>query len=293
MIQHNNKYGTIINGDCIDVMDKLIEDGVKVDCVITDIPQAITKNSWDSIIPFKEMWDKLYKLRRDKSTPIILLTNQPFTSDLINSNRKHFKVMKYWQKDRPSGFLNAKKMPLKDIEEIAVFSESPNEIIIKEMLAFYEFNELPEESIKDIVVFYEKQCTYNPQFWEGKPLHGMGTKYKEKTHKNNNYNSFESRKNPSANRTGDTKKFPRQLLKYNKPHPPKHPTEKPISLIEDLLLTYSNEGDLVLDFTSGTCTLAEACILSNRKYICIELNSDYYNIGVEDIKKYELKNVDL
>lgn len=266
-------------------MDSLIEQGVKVDCIITDVPQSITKNKWDIVIPLEQMWEKLYKLRKDKSTPIILMTNQPFTTELINSNKKHFKVMKYWQKDRPTGFLNAKKMPLKDIEEIAVFSKNPNETIIKEMLAFYDFNELPEESIKDIVIFYEKQCTYNPQYWEGKPLHGMGNKFKEKKYKNNNYNSFASTKNPSANRTGDTKKFPRQLLKYSRPHPPIHSTEKPIGLITELLLTYSNENDTILDFTAGSCTLAESCMLNNRNYICIELTTEYFEIGIKRINK--------
>ena len=104
----------LYNGDCLEVMDRLIVEGVKVDAIICDIPQDITQNKWDNIIPFVDMWDRLYKLRISKSVPIILFTNQPFTSMLISSNVKHFKIMKYWQKDRPSGFLNAKKMPLKD-----------------------------------------------------------------------------------------------------------------------------------------------------------------------------------
>lgn len=236
----------LFNGDCLEVMDKLIAEGVKVDAVITDIPQEITQNSWDNIIPFKDMWDRLYKLRRDKSTPIVLFSNQPFTTMLISSNIKHFRYMQYWKKDRPSNFLNAKRQPLRDIEEI--------------------------------VVFYEKQCTYNPQMFEGKPLHGMGTKFRTKKHGNNNYGEFASENNPSALRAGDTSKFPRQLLEFPKPHPPIHPTQKPIELMEYLIKTFTNEGDTVLDFTSGSGSSGLACQNVGRDFIGIELDEKYFKI---------------
>ena len=184
----------LYKGDCLDMMDNLIKQGIKVDCILTDIPQQITQNIWDNIIPFKDMWERLYQLRKDKSTPIILFTNQPFTTYLVSSNIKHFKVMKYWQKDRPSGFLNAKRQPLKDIEEISIFSEEPDDVLLNE-----------------IAIFYEKQCTYNPQMVEGIPLHGMGKKYKL-GNENNIYNTFASYKNPSVLREGDTQKYPRQIL---------------------------------------------------------------------------------
>ena len=246
-----NKPYELYKGDCLEVMDKLIEQGVNVDCILTDIPQEITQNEWDMGIPFKEMWDRLYLLRRNKNTPIILFTNQPFTSKLICSNLKHFKIMKYWQKDRPSGFLNAKRMPLKDIEEIAIF--------------------------------YEKQPTYNPQFWEGEPLHGMGTKFKQ-GNENNNYNEFASHNNPSALREGDTKKYPRQLMVYPRPHPPIHPTQKPVELLEDLIKTYTNEGDVILDFTMGSCSTGVACMNTNRKFIGIELDDKYFDIAKNRIE---------
>ncbi|KGM93526.1 site-specific DNA-methyltransferase (plasmid) [Clostridium botulinum] len=250
----NIEINTIYNMDCLEGMDLMIKQGIKVDAIITDIPQGITKNKWDSVIPFDTMWDKLYKVRKNKTTPIIILTNQPFTSSLICSNLKHFKIMKYWQKDRPSGFLNAKRMPLKDIEEIAIF--------------------------------YEKQCTYNPQFWEGKPLHGMGIKFRERLHSNNNYNGFNSCHNPSAKRRGDTKKYPRQLMIYPRPHPPIHPTEKPVDLIKDLVKTYTNENNMVLDFTIGSGTTAVACLETNRKFIGLEKDKKYFNICQERINTY-------
>lgn len=236
----------LINDDCLRAMDKLIEDGVKVDAIITDIPQEITQNSWDNIIPFKEMWNRLYKLRKDKSTPIVLFSNQPFTTLLISSNINHFRYMQYWKKDRPSNFLNAKRQPLRDVEEI--------------------------------VIFYEKQCTYNPQMFEGKPLHGMGTKFKTKRSENNNYGEFSSENNPSALRQGDTSKYPRQLLEFSKPHPPQHPTQKPIELMEYLIKMYTNEGDTVLDFTAGSGTTGLACLNTHRHFIGIELDDKYFKL---------------
>lgn len=250
---NNDKTIKLYNGDCFEIMDKLIELGAKVDAIITDIPQEITQNDWDKGLDLDKMWDRLMRLRKDKSAPIILFSNQPYTSKLIMSNLRMFKYCKYWQKDRPSGFLNAKRQPLRDIE--------------------------------DIVVFYEKQCYYNPIMWEGKPLHGMGTKFKEIKNNNNNYNDFASHKNPSALREGDAKKYPRQLMVYNRPHPPIHPTEKPVDLLIDLLETYTKENDLVLDFTAGSFSMGVACSKSNRRFIGIDLDEQYFEIGKNRINK--------
>lgn len=237
----------LINDDCLSAMDELIAQDRTFDAIITDIPQEITQNNWDNAITFDAMWKRLYRLRKNKNTPIILFSNQPFTTLLISSNIKDFKYMLYWKKDRPSNFLNAKRQPLRDVEEI--------------------------------VVFYEKQCVYNPQMFEGKPLHGMGTKFKDKKHENNNYGDFASENNPSALRTGDTSKFPRQLLEFAKPHPPVHPTQKPVELMEYLIKTYTNEGDNVLDFTAGSFSTGVACLNTKRNFVGIELNKDYYEIG--------------
>lgn len=239
--------GCIINGDCLEVMEQLINQSIKFDAIVTDIPQEITQNDWDRAIPLEQMWKLLYQLRRDKRTPIVLFTNQPFTTDLISSNKKHFKYLKYWHKDRPSGFLNAKRQPLRDIEEIAVF--------------------------------YEKQCTYNPQFWEGEPLHGLGNKYKDSKNENNNYGEFDCQNEVRDARKGETQKYPRQLMYYQRPHPPIHPTEKPIDLLEDLILTYTNKGDNILDFTAGSITLGRAAENLGRKWTCIEKDKKYCELG--------------
>lgn len=175
------------------------------------------------------------------------------------SNEKMYRYTLIWEKDRPSGFLNAGRMPLKSHE--------------------------------DILVFYKKLPTYNPQFWEGEPLHGMDTKFKKEGHLgNNNYGKFDSHTNPSAERKGDTKKYPRSVLKFSRPHPPIHPTQKPVELLEWLIKTYSNENEVVLDNCIGSGSTAIACLNTNRNYIGFELDKTYYDNAVDRIKVHRIIN---
>ena len=278
----------LYNGDCLEVMKEI--PSKSIDMILCDLPYQVTKNKWDIIIPMndyviindevlekdkfylqqfmkgltKKEIDKIWKENKQeglwshynriiKDNGAILLFGQDiFSAQLINSNLKMYKYKWFWKKDRPSGFLNAKKMPLKDVEEI--------------------------------LVFYKKCPIYNPQFWEGIPLHGMGTKYKEGNLGNNNYGKFASHTNPSANREGDTKKYPRQVLEFKRPHPPIFPTQKPIDLCEYLIKTYTNEGDLVLDNCMGSGSTGVACKNLNRKFIGIELNSETFNLAKDRIE---------
>ena len=278
----------LYNGDCLEVMKEI--PSKSIDMILCDLPYQVTKNKWDIIIPMndyviindevlekdkfylqqfmkgltKKEIDKIWKENKQeglwsyynriiKDNGAILLFGQDiFSAQLINSNLKMYKYKWFWKKDRPSGFLNAKKMPLKDVEEI--------------------------------LVFYKKCPIYNPQFWEGIPLHGMGTKYKEGNLGNNNYGKFASHTNPSANREGDTKKYPRQVLEFKRPHPPIFPTQKPVDLCEYLIKTYTNEGDLVLDNCMGSGSTGVACKKLNRKFIGIELNSETFNLAKDRIE---------
>ena len=278
----------LYNGDCLEVMKEI--PSKSVDMILCDLPYQVTKNKWDTIIPMndyiiandevlekdkfylqqfmkgltKKEIDKIWKENKQeglwshynrvvKDNGAILLFGQDiFSAQLINSNLKMYKYKWFWKKDRPSGFLNAKKMPLKDVEEI--------------------------------LVFYKKCPVYNPQFWEGIPLHGMGTKYKEGNLGNNNYGKFASHTNPSANREGDTKKCPRQVLEFKRPHPPIFPTQKPVDLCEYLIKTYTNEGDLVLDNCMGSGSTGIACKNLNRRFIGIELNSETFNLAKDRIE---------
>ena len=278
----------LYNGDCLEVMKEI--PNKSIDMILCDLPYQVTKNKWDTIIPMndyiiandeslekdefylkqflkglsKKEIDKIWKENKHeglwthynriiKDNGAILLFGQDiFSAQLINSNPKMYKYKWFWKKDRPSGFLNAKKMPLKDVEEI--------------------------------LVFYKKCPIYNPQFWEGIPLHGMGTKYKEGNLGNNNYGKFASHTNPSANREGDTKKYPRQVLEFKRPHPPIFPTQKPVDLCEYLIKTYTNEGDLVLDNCMGSGSTGVACKNLNRRFIGIELNSKTFNLAKDRIE---------
>ena len=248
----------IYNEDCIG--DKELGTGMwripdkSIDMILCDLPYGVTaRNKWDEVIPFGELWRHYKRIIKDNGA-IVLFGQDKFTAKLMLSNEKWHRYNLVWEKDRPSGFLNASRMPLRSHE--------------------------------DILVFYNKLPTYNPQFWEGQPLHGMGKKFREVKNQNNNYNDFSSQTNPSAEREGDTRKHPRSVLKFKRPHPPIHPTQKPVELCEWLIKTYTNEGDIVLDNCIGSGTTAIACINANRKYIGFEIEKEYYDLAIKRIEDH-------
>lgn len=239
----------LYNGDCLEVMDNLISKGVKIDAIITDIPYGTIRCKWDVIIPFEEMWKRL-KLIRKPTTPIILFGAEPFSSSLRLSNIKEYKYDWKWEKTQATGFFNAKKQPMRCIE--------------------------------DICVFYQKQCLYNPQKTEGhKPVNSY-TKYLDTVNKTEVYGK--STKELSGG--GNTDRFPRQLLTYSSDKQTcyLHPTQKPLALMEYLVKTYTDEGDVVLDFTMGSGTTGVACKNLNRDFIGIELDNKYFEIAKERIE---------
>ena len=238
----------LYNGDCLEVMDNLIQQGIKIDAIITDIPYGTTHCKWDSIIPFEDMWKRIKLLRKD-ITPTILFGSEPFSSSLRLSNIKEYKYDWKWEKTQATGFFNAKKQPMRCIE--------------------------------DICVFYQRQCLYNPQKTEGhKPVNSY-TKYLSTVNKTEVYGKCTK----ELSGGGNTDRFPRQLLTYSSDKQTcyLHPTQKPVALMEYLIKTYTNEEDLVLDFTMGSGTTGVACKNLNRKFIGIELDENYFNIAKERI----------
>lgn len=221
-------------GDCLELM-KDIPDG-SVNLILCDLPYGTTHNGWDIIIPFNKLWELYEKIVKDNGV-IGLFGQGMFTAELMMSNKQMWKYNLIWEKDRPSGFLNANKMPLRNHE--------------------------------DICVFYDKLPVYNPQKWPGEPQHSRGKKYKEQ--KNRNYGKFEQQDKG----TGNTEKMPRSVLKFKRPHPPIFPTEKPLKLCEWLIKTYTNPNELVLDNCLGSGTTLEACRNTNRNGIGFEINPDY------------------
>lgn len=243
MIEKNRIY----NKDCIIGM-KEIKDKT-VDLILTDLPYGVTNNSKDIKIPLDKLWKEYERIIKDNGC-ILLFAQGKFYIDLINSNRKLFHYDLVWDKILTTGFLNANKQPLRQHEQIAVF--------------------------------YKHQPKYNPQFSIGKPLHSKGKNYCNKKITNNNYGEF---KVENDLRKGCIEKYPVSILRFQKSHPAhsRHPTEKPIELLEYLIKTYSDKQDLVLDNCIGSGSTALACIRTNRNYIGFEIDKDYYNIAIQRI----------
>ena len=236
---------TLLQGDCLELMKQVPDKSI--DLILCDLPYGTTQNKWDTVIPFDKLWTQYNRIIKDNGA-ILLFAQGKFYVNLVSSNMKMFRYDLVWDKELVSGFLNAKRMPLRRHEQVAVF--------------------------------YKHLPTYNPQFTQGKPLHSKGTAYKEKELTNNNYGDFST---TDDNRAGSTEKYPTSIMKFQKPHPSVcvHPTEKPVALLEYLVKTYTNEGDTVLDNCMGSGSTGVACQNTNREFIGMELDEKYYKIACE------------
>lgn len=231
-------------------MQKLIEDGVRVDMVLTDPPYQVLNKSnesvqWDKALPFREMWESINKIAKENAA-IILFAQGIFSAELMLSNKSNWRYNLIWKKgERVTGFLNSKRMPLRNHE--------------------------------DICVFYKKLPIYNPQFETGFPNHKRG----HGGGKNRCYGDFDNTK--SSDEYTDSK-YPKSVLNFDKEHDKWfHPTQKPVALLEYLIKTYTNEGDTVLDFTMGSGSTGVACLNTNRNFIGIEMDENYFSIAIDRI----------
>lgn len=234
----------LYNADCFDILPTLKENSV--DMVLCDLPYGTTQNPWDIILPWEKLWTQYNRVVKDNGA-IVLFAQGLFYVDLVSSNKKLFKYDLVWDKVLTSGFLNANRMPLRQHEQIAVF--------------------------------YKDAPTYNPQKVKGNPNHSKG---KPKKGTNNNYGDFEWVDNKDL--LGDMK-HPTSIISCQKPHPSVavHPTQKPIELLENLIKTYTNEGETVLDNCMGSGSTVLAAMNTNRKVIGIELNNEYYKIAEQRV----------
>jgi site-specific DNA-methyltransferase (adenine-specific) len=212
-----------------------------IDAIICDLPYGMTKNNWDSVLPIDKLWNEYNRIIKDNGA-IILFGNQPFSSTLIVSNLKMFRYSLVWEKNKFSDFLNAKRKPMKTNE--------------------------------DILIFYKKQPTYNIQYWYGEPYRRWNTQ--DAVDKQTNYGNHKL----NVSESKDGKRLPTTVLKFNRVERPSHPTEKPIELLEWLIKSYTNEGDMVLDNTMGSGTTCLAAKELNRKFIGIEKEVKYYDLAV-------------
>lgn len=216
-----------------------------IDMVLCDLPYGTTKNEWDSVIDLDGLWLQYERIIKDNGA-IVLTAQTPFDKVLGVSNLKLLKYEWIWDKKLATGHLNAKKMPLKKHE--------------------------------NILVFYKNMPTYNPQMRKGIP-------YNKGFNGRVSSNYGQQRKVDNINPTGD--RYPTSILEKSNANKQNiiHPTQKPVSLFEYIVKTYTNKGDTVLDNCMGSGTTAVACIKTGRNYIGFEMDEDYYNKSLERIER--------
>ena len=247
---------SLINDDCIKAMNKLIEDNVKVDLILTDPPYGTTACKWDTVIPFKDMWECINQLTNNTTT-ILIFGTEPFSTYLRLSNINYYKYDLYWIKNRPTGFIHSKNKPLKNIELISVFSKGTT---------------VHKNQSKN-------RMTYNPQGL-------VKINKKVKNHQNKLGNNIGKRKSNKEYTIQEYTNYPKMTINFEVIPSNKciHPNQKPVELLEYLILTYSNPNDVVLDFTMGSGSTGIACQNTGRKFIGIEKEKKYYEIAIERIK---------
>ena len=229
-------------GDCLELMKDLPDKSI--DAIIADLPYGITRAKWDNILDLDLLWKQYERIIKPNGA-VILFGSQPFTTTLINSNIKDFKYTLVWDKKMKVGMMNCKRMPLRQHE--------------------------------DIMVFYKKQPTYNPQMTKGK----MRNKKIAPTKDFEVYGQI----TPIDNFNDDY--YPSSILEFSNANQKakSHPTQKPVALMEYLIKTYTNEGEVVLDNTMGSGTTGVACVNTNRRFIGMELDDKYFEIAKERIEK--------
>lgn len=238
----------LIKGDCLEIM-KSIPRG-KVDMILCDLPYGITACKWDAVIPFEPLWEQYERVIKDNGA-IVLFGSQPFTSALVMSNPKLFKYELIWKKNVPTGFFNAKKRQMKIHE--------------------------------NILIFYKKQPTYNPQM-----IKRTEEEYKKSLRINdsecNNPEIYNAGRKKLIRKTAEEQWYKNptticEISKNRKLDTKLHPTQKPVALLEYLIKTYTNEGELVLDNCMGSGSTGVAAINTNRKFIGIEIEQNYFDIA--------------
>lgn len=240
----------LILGDCIEKM-KGIPD-MSIDCIITDLPYGTTQNVWDKIIDMDKMWEQ-YKRIIKPNGAIVLFSQQPFTSKLVMSNWGMFKYEWIWEKNIATGFLNCNFAPLKAHENILVFSKAGSGFTKNK----------------------EKAMIYHPQMGTGRPY--------TRRQRAGSPNYGKMRNEYSTVNHGS--RYPQDVIRFNCERKGLHPTAKPVNLLRYLIRTYSDENDIILDSCAGGCSTAIAAIQEHRRYIMIEKDPHYFEIGKKRIEE--------
>ena len=239
-----NKEINLIQGDCLEKMKDIPDKGV--DMILCDLPYGTTKCKWDAIIPLDRLWEQYNRIIKDDGA-IVLFAQTPFDKVLGSSNLKMLRYEWIWEKEQGTGGLNVNKMPLKKTE--------------------------------NILVFYKKLPTYNPQMTQGKPYTIKRAYVSSEIYGRTGTKDGYITKNEGL-------RHPTNILKFNRELKNRlHPTQKPVALLEYLIKTYTKEGEVVLDNCMGSGSTGVACLNINRKFIGIEKDEEYFEIACNRIKE--------
>lgn len=220
-----------------------------ISCIICDLPFGVTNCKWDTIIPLDKLWYEYKRIVKD-NTPIVLFGTEPFSSTLRVSNKQWYRYDWIWKKERGSNWQNCKYQPMKNFENIMVFSK--------------------------------KKHVYNPIFWYSKPYHTKEGKRKNRIEGLSKSGNYANHRTETINKDG--KRYPLATLEFKRDSSRLHPTQKPIDLLEYLIKTYSTENDIILDNCIGSGSTCIAAINTNRHFIGIELLEKYVNIANKRIE---------
>ena len=242
-------------GDCLELM-KDIPDG-SIDMILADLPYGTTACKWDTIIPLEPLWEQYDRIIKDNGA-IVLFGSEPFASALIMSNIKEYKATWYWKKERGTNFVQAKRYPMRVIE--------------------------------DCLLFCKGTPTYNPILRKVKPYSHVLPKPKTGTSQHMDSKSVDLEGNRIYKSYNTA--YPINVLEFSRDNMAKgkslHPTQKPVALLEYLIKTYTNENETVLDNCMGSGTTGVACLNTNRNFIGMELDETYFNIAKERIENHEV-----
>ena len=247
MIILDNEQYKLLQGDCLELMQDI--PNASIDMILCDLPYGTTQCKWDTIIPFELLWEQYNRIIKDDGA-ILLFGQEPFSSHLRLSNLQDYKYDIYWEKERLTNIQQVKRRVGKTVETISVF--------------------------------YKKQCTYHPQMvkYEGKP---RSNKVKNGTLgelTDNATKAVKEYKDTGLRYPTQVWKFKRDCLKSNL-----HPTQKPVALLKELIKTFSNEGDTVLDNCMGSGSSGVACLNTGRRFIGIELDERYFEVAKKRLEE--------
>ena len=254
----------LYKGDCLEVMKEIFDKSI--DMILCDLPYNKLTAQWDKLIPINKLWEQYNRIIKDNGV-IVLFAQQPFTSLLVGSNIGSFRHNIVWHKDKCANFIHAKYQPRKTTEDILIFSKQGSGFVHNS----------------------KNKCTYNPQMIDRKPR-----KPTQKTVRSKNL--LEVRGEACDLQSGEDfiadKSYPENIVYFKTEHKNRlHPCQKPVVLLEYLIKTYSNEGDTILDNTMGSGSTGIACINTNRKFIGIEKEEEYFEIAKERINK-QIKGIE-